>query len=147
MLRTAGCRGHSGANTRSWLKACAMPLANRSSMKTLASKCGGVRSSGWWADRADHPGTSAVVNLPATSSARYVLGVVPEAQRSARVWRTWFQIADESVAGMHEWARAIGSGPLLPLLAAIGEDDAYSFSRAQSALVDGHDRQHRPDGI
>ena len=47
---------------------------------------------GWWADRADHPGTSAVVNLPAASSARYVLGVVPEAQRSARVWRTWFQI-------------------------------------------------------
>ncbi|MDP1346203.1 hypothetical protein, partial [Klebsiella pneumoniae] len=67
---------------------------------------------GWWADRADHPGTTAVVNLPAASSARYVLGVVPEAQRSARVWRTWFQITDESVAGMHEWARAVGSGPL-----------------------------------
>jgi hypothetical protein len=99
---------------------------------------------GWWADRADHPGTSAVVNLPAASSARYVLGVVPEAQRSARVWRTWFQITDESVAGMHEWARAIGSGPLLPLLAAIGEDDAYSFSGAQSAMVDGHDWS-RPD--
>ena len=99
---------------------------------------------GWWADRADHPGTSAVVNLPAASSARYVLGVVPEAQRSARVWRTWLQITGESVAGMHEWARAIGSGPLLPLLAAIGEDDAYSFSRAQSALVDGHDWS-RPD--
>jgi hypothetical protein len=99
---------------------------------------------GWWADRADHPGTSAVVNLPAASSSRYVLGVVPEAQRSARVWRTWLQITDESVAGMHGWARAIGSGPLLPLLAAIGEDDAYSFSRAQSAMVDGHDWS-RPD--
>nr|WP_253253006.1 hypothetical protein [Rhodococcus erythropolis] len=87
------------------------------------------------------------MNLPAASSARYVLGVEPEAQRSARAWRTWLQIADESVAGMHEWARAIVNGPLLPLLAAIGEDDGIRF-RGHSphwwTATTGHARTTRP---
>nr|WP_230990457.1 hypothetical protein [Rhodococcus oxybenzonivorans] len=84
----------------------------------------------WWADRADHPGTSAVVNLVAASSARYVLGTTPEAERSATTWRQWFGISDDSVSGLHEWAARIGGGALLPLLEPIHEDDRYSWDRA-----------------
>jgi hypothetical protein len=32
---------------------------------------------GWWALRADHPGTGAVLNLPSACAARWVLGVPP----------------------------------------------------------------------
>ncbi|MGW4334891.1 hypothetical protein ACWEK5_18990 [Rhodococcus koreensis] len=98
----------------------------------------------WWADRADHPGTSAVVNLVTASSARYVLGTTPDAERSATTWRQWLRIGDDSVTGLHEWAGRIGGGPLLPLLAPIHEDDRYSWDRALSAATAGHDWS-RPD--
>ena len=102
---------------------------------------GGAAMVAWWADRADHPGTSAVVNLVAASSARYVLGTTPEAERSATPWRQWFGICDDSVIGLHEWAATIGGGPLL---APIHEDDRYSWDRALSAATAGHDWS-RPD--
>ncbi|MFE7422550.1 hypothetical protein [Rhodococcus sp. NPDC057529] len=98
----------------------------------------------WWADRADHPGTSAVVNLVTASSARYVLGTTPDAERSATTLRHWFGIGDGSVSGLHEWAATIGGGPLLPLLAPIHEDDRYCWDRALSAATAGHDWS-RPD--
>ncbi|BAH55600.1 MULTISPECIES: hypothetical protein [Rhodococcus] len=98
----------------------------------------------WWADRADHPGTSAVVNLVAASSARYVLGTTPEAERSATTWRQWLRICDDGVSGLHEWAAKISGGPLLPLLEPIHEDDRYSWDRALSAATAGHDWS-RPD--
>ena len=71
---------------------------------------------GWWADRADHPGT----------------------------WRYWLGITDESVAGLHEWAACIATGPLLPLLDSIHDDDRYSWDRTLSAATAGHDWS-RPD--
>jgi hypothetical protein len=94
---------------------------------------------GWWADRADHPGTSAVIDLVAASSSRLVLGTAPDAERSARTWRYWLGITDDSVAGLHEWAARIGTGPLLPLLEPIHDDDRYSWDRTLSATTAGHD--------
>ena len=99
---------------------------------------------GWWADRADHPGTSAVIDLVAASSSRLVLGTAPDAERAARTWRSWLGITDESVAGLHEWAACIATGSLLPLLDPIHDDDRYSWDRTLSATTAGHDWS-RPD--
>lgn len=104
----------------------------------------GAAMVGWWADRAAHPGTSAVVDLLAASRARYVLGTSPEEERSAHTWREWFGVRDARTAGMHEWAARIGDGVLLPLLAPIHEDDTYSWGRAQTAATTGLDWS-RPD--
>src|SRR5207253_9452298 len=36
---------------------------------------------GWWSQRADHPGTGAVLNVTVACSARWVLGVPPDGER------------------------------------------------------------------
>ena len=99
---------------------------------------------GWWAERAAHPGTSVVADLVALSRARYVLGTDPASERRPQVWRRWLGITDESCTGLHEWARKVGHGELLPLLENVHDDDRYSFGRWGEALTAGHDWT-RPD--
>lgn len=99
---------------------------------------------GWWAERAAHPGTSAVADLVALSRARYVLGTDPVTERRPGVWRRWLAVSDESCTGLHEWAAKVGHGQILPMLGSVHDDDRFSFGRRRDALTAGYDWT-RPD--
>lgn len=99
---------------------------------------------GWWAERAEHPGTSAVIDLPSAARASWVLGTAPSAELAAGVWRDWLGISDDSCAGMHEWAAKFPGGQLLPLLDEIHDDDHYSLGFARRYASQGGDWS-RPD--
>ncbi|MBF6333510.1 hypothetical protein [Nocardia transvalensis] len=99
---------------------------------------------GWWAERADHPGTSAVIDLLATSRTRYLLGTAPAAERQAAAWREWFGITDDTCAGMHTWVAKTAGPQILPPLDAIHNDDVRSLHRARDRFRSGRDWT-RPD--
>jgi hypothetical protein len=82
---------------------------------------------GWWAMRADHPGTGAVLNATAACSARWVLGVAPSDERDLPTWRTWLGVADRGPRGLLEMAALVAAGTTLPGLEAFAEDDRNSW--------------------
>jgi hypothetical protein len=82
---------------------------------------------GWWALRADHPGTGAVLDLITACSARWVLGVPPTDERDLRTWPTWLHVADRGPGGLLEIAAAVSAGTTLPGLEAFAEDDRDSW--------------------
>jgi hypothetical protein len=100
---------------------------------------------GWWTERADHPGTGAVIHLPTASRARFVLGAAPAAEQQAATWRAWLNLSD-TCAAMHAWAATVGGPHLLPLLAAIHDDDHHTFARARDEHAAGMDWT-RPDSL
>lgn len=94
----------------------------------------GSALAGWWVERAAHPGTSAVTDVLATTRQRYMLGV-PPGQDHAGVWRAALSVPS-GVAGLHIWHRAVTSGPLLPGLDTLREDDDWLLQAAQQALLE-----------
>lgn len=101
---------------------------------------------GWWADRADFPGGLAVADLIAGCRARWVTGQSPDAEGTMAVWRRWLDVADSHLAGMLAVYDLICAGDVLPLLAELGDDDAYSYGQASKALTEGWDWR-RPDTV
>ena len=80
-----------------------------------AAACAGAAAVvGWWAQRADHPGTGAVLDLVTACSARWTLGVPPVHERELGVWRQWLGVADRSPRGLLELARLVSREPTLP---------------------------------
>lgn len=98
----------------------------------------------WWADRADFPGSSAVVQVLSGCRARWVTGSVPEAERQPATWRTWLRVADDGCGGLLTLLDRLTDAPPLDLLDTLAEDDAWSWGRAQSEHTDGWDWR-RPD--
>lgn len=94
---------------------------------------------GWWADRADFPGSSSTVNLVSACTTRWVTGTTPEAERQAATWRRWLRISDDSVSGMFALLDLVAEGDPLPLLAEIAADDAYTWDEATQAYADRWD--------
>lgn len=101
---------------------------------------------GWWADRADFPGTSAVLPLVSACQTRWVTGEAPDAERTAATWRHWLGVRDESVAGLFALAEHVRAGRVLPMLETIADDDAWSWSDACRQHADGWDWR-TPDTI
>jgi hypothetical protein len=91
---------------------------------------------GWWSQRADHPGTGAVLNVSVACSARWVLGVPPENERQVSVWRTWLGIADTGPRGLLELAALVSAGETLPGLDTFAEDDKLSWESDVARLSD-----------
>jgi hypothetical protein len=91
---------------------------------------------GWWGQRADHPGTGAVLNVTVACSARWVLGVPPEDERQVSVWRTWLGVADSGPRGLLELAAAVSAGQTLPGLEAFAEDDEHSWEWFTARVAD-----------
>lgn len=89
----------------------------------------------WWADRADYPGTAAVVNVVDECRARWVAGTTPDAETSAATWRTWHGIGDESVTGVLALFARLHSAPTLHGLGPIQSDDAHAWTKAREALT------------
>ena len=92
----------------------------------------GSALAGWWAERAAHPGTSAVTDVLGTSRARFMLGVAAGADH-AGAWRAALSVP-AGVGGLHVWHRAVTGGPVLAGLDAVREDDDWQLQAAQEAV-------------
>ncbi|GAB4590108.1 hypothetical protein [Nocardia sp. IFM 10818] len=99
---------------------------------------------GWWDERADHPGTAAVVQLVTASRATLMLGTAPAADANPAAWRRWLGVADPGCPGLHAWAGLLSTAPLLPRLEATHHDDQRSYDRARALAEAGGDWT-RPD--
>lgn len=108
-------------------------LARQFAVDDDAAARGASAVCGWWADRADHAGTSAVIDLVSASRTRFVLGTVPGAERDAGTWRQWLELSDDTCAGLFDWAERLADGRLLPLLEEVHADDQGSFGYLCSA--------------
>ena len=94
----------------------------------------------WWAQRADHPGTGAVLDLVTACAARWVLGVAPVHERDIAVWRQALAIADRGQRGLLELAAAVSRGTTLPGLEAVAEDDRASWDAFVARTTDPKSR-------
>lgn len=112
-------------------------LAARHADPALASAeaAAGSALAGWWAERAAHPGTSAVTDVLGVSRQRFMLGVVPGADHAGR-WRAALAVPT-GVAGLHVWHRAVTGGDLLAGLEQIREDDDWHLGKVQETLNAG----------
>ncbi len=82
---------------------------------------------GWWAQRADHPGSGAVLVVTDACAARWVLGVPPAHEQQLGVWRQWLGVTDTGPRGLLRLAAMVSAGQPLPGLEAFGEDDRRSW--------------------
>ena len=101
-----------------------------------AAGAGAAAVVGWWAQRADHPGTGAVLDLVTACSARWTLGVPPVHERELGVWRQWLGVADRGPRGLLELARLVSTEPTLPGLVALVEEDRASWDVFTARLAD-----------
>ena len=125
-------------------------VADRSSLSHLvelaratdpASGCAATAALvGWWDQRADHPGTGAVLDVTVACCARWVLGVPPALERQVEVWRQWLGVADHGPRGLLEIAAAVSAGRTLPGLEAFAEDDRRSWETFRTRLADPSSR-------
>ena len=92
---------------------------------------------GWWADRAEYPGGSAVLALGPACRARWTTGATPDSERHAGTWRTWLDVADDGCRGLLDLAARVSDGPVLPLLQEVLRGEEYAWTRAQAEHADG----------
>ena len=99
---------------------------------------------GWWADRADFPGSTGVVPLLRACRERWVTGTAPSYEASARTWRAWLRVPGGGCTAMLAMLAKVQAGIPLPLLAAIEADTVRSWEAAQAGFAAGADWR-RPD--
>jgi hypothetical protein len=98
----------------------------------------------WWADRADFPGSAAVVPLLAACRARWVTGSAPDDEHRAATWRAWLHVPRDDCAAMLAMLDLLHDGQPLALLDKIREDDQRCWVAAQREHADQRDWRH-PD--
>ncbi|MBV9354156.1 MAG: hypothetical protein JO023_01385, partial [Chloroflexi bacterium] len=91
---------------------------------------------GWWAMRADHPGTGAVLNITSACSARWALGVPPASERDLETWRAWLGVTDRGPQSLLQMAELVSAGTTLPGLDVFAEDDRQSWEAFVARLHD-----------
>ena len=99
---------------------------------------------GWWCDRADFPGGRAVVDMVGSSRTRWITGTTPDAETLPRTWRQWLDVPGDDLPGVLTVHTRLSTGPTLPWLRTLAEDDLYAYSTAQNEHGDGFDWR-RPD--
>ncbi len=93
---------------------------------------------GWWAERADFPGTNAVIDVLAHARQRFITGAPPAAERQQEHWRKAFG-AGAGVPGLMVWAQAVSGGELHPQFDALVDEDNYTLALAAKAFGAGSD--------
>jgi hypothetical protein len=101
---------------------------------------------GWWADRADFPGSTGVVPLVRACRERWVTGTAPAGEASPRTWRAWLRVPGSGCTAMLGMLARVQAGVPLPLLSWTEEDTAESWQRAQAAWAARTDWR-QPDSI
>ena len=91
---------------------------------------------GWWSQRADHPGTGAVLDVAVACSARWVLGEPPDHEREVAVWRRWLSVLDAGPRGLLELAASVSTGTTLPGLDALAEEDRVTWDSFVARMTD-----------
>jgi hypothetical protein len=92
---------------------------------------------GWWAMRADHPGTGAVVVVTEACAARWVTGLPPSTERQVDVWRTCLGVMQRGPVGLLQLTALVAAGTPLPGLEASGEDDADAWEGFAARVNEG----------
>lgn len=112
-------------------------LARRTWRVTDPQVATGAAVADWWAERAAHPGSGAVIDLVAASAVKYALGVTPGSE-SEQVWRSWLGCAEGGTHRWHDWwALLDASGPRLAGLDGVGRDDAWLWGHHLGAVAAG----------
>jgi hypothetical protein len=93
----------------------------------------------WWADRADFPGSSAVVRLTACCQARWITGTGPDAEKTLGTWLTWLTVSGSGCPAMLALLDRVQAGAPLRLLEWAERDDAYSWGLAKRSHAAGRD--------
>lgn len=144
IARAAGCVGGdlgTGAtavvDTSATMRALGMVAAAHADPAQCAGidVAAGSSLAGWWAERAAHPGTTAVADVLSITRQRHILGVVPGSDH-AGVWRAALGVP-AGLGGLHIWHQTVTGGPVLPGLDAVGDDDTWWLARHQDALTEG----------
>ena len=91
---------------------------------------------GWWSQRADHPGTGAVLEVASACSARWVLGEPPDYEGEVAVWRRWLGVADPGPRGLLALAASVSTGTTLPGLDALADEDRVTWDAFAARMTD-----------
>jgi len=100
----------------------------------------------WWADRADFPGSSAVVPLTACCQARWVTGTGPAAENRLGTWLAWLAVPGSGCPAMLALVDRVQAGVPLALLEWIERADADSWAAARRGHDGGRDWR-QPDSV
>lgn len=93
----------------------------------------------WTLNRSDFPHAPALVDVLALCRTRYALGIAPEGERDAAVWRDWLDVPDDGLTGVLDLLDRATSGDPLDGLQPLAEDDAYTWARAATEYTEGRD--------
>lgn len=92
----------------------------------------------WWEQRAEHPGSGAVLPLVSACRERWALGTDPRAEREIGAWLSWLRVQGHDGAALLHLADVVSSGPPLPGLDVAREADARSWDYFGERLVRGY---------
>jgi hypothetical protein len=99
----------------------------------------------WWLQRAEHPGSAAVLNVVAACAARWYPGAPPAADRHLDTWRHWLNVSPAAEHGeaLLALAETVAAGESLPGLEAGAQADERSWEYHLTRLTGGWDfRRH-----
>lgn len=93
----------------------------------------------WCTERADFPGSSALVDLTAVSAVALVAGVAPSRDYVPATWHAWLELPADRIAATFAWADVLAGRPsgMPALLDAVLTDDAESWERRREAVAGG----------
>jgi hypothetical protein len=94
----------------------------------------------WWDQRADHPGSGAVMLATEAARRRWTLGTSPAAEREVHTWLDWLSITAPLPGALLDLARAItAAGHTLPGLLDLAEGDTRSWDYHRKRIDQGRD--------
>lgn len=88
--------------------------AARQSVPGSASAEQAAAAVAWWDQRADHPGSGAVLSLARTCALRWALGTLPSAEREIGSWLSWLAVPGNGPEALLALAELVSAGPTLP---------------------------------
>lgn len=102
--------------------------AARQSVPGSASAEQAAAAVAWWDQRADHPGSGAVLSLARTCALRWALGTLPSAEREIGSWLSWLAVPGNGPEALLALAELVSAGPTLPGLDVARDADARSWA-------------------
>jgi hypothetical protein len=96
----------------------------------------------WWDQRADHPGTGAVLPVASACASRWAIGTAPDAERDIATWWRWLACDPtdpDDPAALLALAEQVTAGEPLPGLGTLREADHRSWDYHLTRLGRGWD--------
>jgi hypothetical protein len=97
----------------------------------------------WWDQRADHPGSGAVLIALEAARSRWALGAAPDQERDLTTWFAWLGIEGAGPTALLALARHASEGAVLPGLLDVAGTDTRSWDYHRERIEKGWDwRSH-----